>query len=211
VERKVKPFCKAKTAKSARLAKSAKNPPVCTVSGGGWVEVNATINNYTVWTVSGGGCEEKESPSARRRRPSWPSWTSWTRTSQCVPCQAAAGWRGKKAEVNATIKNYTVWTVSGGGCKEKESPPVRRRQPSRLSLPRTSQCEPCQAAAGWRGKKVEVNTTIKNYAVWTVSGGGCKEKESPPARQSQQSQPRTSQCEPCQAGGGWVERKERKH
>jgi hypothetical protein len=50
------------------------------------------------------------------------------------------------------------------------------------------QCEPCQAAAVWRGKKrsrdhqkylqylSEVKVTVKNPAVWTVSGGGCGER-----------------------------------
>jgi hypothetical protein len=79
VERK--PSSKAKTVRST---KSAKNPPVCTVSGGGWMER-----------------KEKE----RSTQPS--------RTIQCEPCQAAAGWRvkpakkaAKKVKVNATIKYY---------------------------------------------------------------------------------------------------------
>jgi hypothetical protein len=77
--------------------------------------------------------------------------------------QRLSGEERKKVKVNTTIKNSTVRTVSGGGCKErKESPPARQRRPSR---PRTIQCEPCQAAAGWRGKKVKVNATIKNYSV----------------------------------------------
>jgi hypothetical protein len=134
--------------------------------------VNATAKNHQVYTVSGGGWMERYSPSRRRRlsectvsgslcEESKERSTRPTSTIQCVPCQAAAGWRGI---AHLGGEDLQECIVLDGLCEESKE---RSTRPTS-----TIQWGPCQAAAGWSPSRRRRILTARS-----VLDGRCMERK----------------------------------